>query len=120
MNSVDFLLLIVEFIGLALVSLGAFFEIVAAIGVLRLPNFYTRVHAATIGAVGGTVLPLIGIAFLAISRHGVDPSSIYLVILCIASAVLILVIAPTGSHVLMRSAYIYEKRREKIEGGRGR
>jgi len=118
-SSVD-LLLLVEFVGLALVSLGAFFEIVAAIGILRLPNFYTRVHAVTIGAVGGTVLPLIGVAFLAVSRYSVDPSSVYLAILCITSTLLILVTAPTGSHALMRAAYIYEKRREKMESSRSR
>ena len=119
MSSVDFLLL-VEFIGLVLVSLGAFFEIVAAIGVLRLPNFYTRVHAVTIGAVGGTALPLIGVGLLAVSRHRVYPSSIYLAILCIASTLLILVVAPTGSHALIRAAYIHEKHREKMESSRGR
>lgn len=38
---------------------GAFFALVAAVGVLRFPDFYTRMHAATkAGAFGATLLLL--------------------------------------------------------------
>jgi multicomponent Na+:H+ antiporter subunit G len=42
-----------------LLVLGAFFAFVAALGVLRFPDFYTRMHAATkAGAFGATLLLL--------------------------------------------------------------
>ncbi|MEL9940810.1 MAG: monovalent cation/H(+) antiporter subunit G [Ignisphaera sp.] len=104
---------IIEILGLIFISAGAFFEFVAAIGFFRMPNFYTRVHALTIGAVGGTVLPLIGVALLAISKVGADPSRLYLATLCIISAIIILIVAPTGSHALVRSAYIHSKQRRE-------
>lgn len=102
-----------EVIGVVLLSAGAFFELVAAIGFLRFPSFYTRMHALTVGAVGGTVLPLIGIAFLSLSRRSLDPQWLYLASLCIVTAVLVLIVAPTGSHALIRSAYLHEKRKEE-------
>lgn len=40
-----------------LLIIGSFFAFVAALGVLRLPDFYTRMHAATkAGAFGATLL----------------------------------------------------------------
>ena len=42
-----------------LIVSGAFFALVAAVGVLRFPDFYTRMHAATkAGAFGATLLLL--------------------------------------------------------------
>lgn len=102
-------LIVLEVLGLVLLFIGAFFELVAAIGMLRLPTFYTRMHALTIGAVGGTVVPLIGVALLAFTRIDVGPQRFYLAALCIVSAMLILIVAPTGSHTLVRSAYIHDK-----------
>ncbi len=42
-----------------LLVVGAFFAFVAALGVMRFPDFYTRMHAATkAGAFGATLLLL--------------------------------------------------------------
>jgi multicomponent Na+:H+ antiporter subunit G len=45
------------YLGSALLLLGALFSLIAAIGVLRLPDLYTRMHAASkAGAVGGGLI----------------------------------------------------------------
>lgn len=43
-----------------LVLLGAGFTVVGAIGLLRLPTFYERMHAPTLGATWGTAGILLG------------------------------------------------------------
>lgn len=118
---------ILEWIGASLLLLGSFFELVGAVGVLRFPDFFSRIHAATASAIGGTIIPLIGLALILITRFELGWSRVYLAFLCIVSAILILVIAPAGSHALMRAAYISRVRRrgiydevaEEIEGEEG-
>lgn len=50
-----------EYIVMALVILGTFFILVAAIGLLRLPNLMTRIHAATKATSFGLLLILFGL-----------------------------------------------------------
>ena len=47
---------------MALMSAGFFFILVGLIGVLRLPDFYTRLHAQSIGDTLGVTLMLAGLA----------------------------------------------------------
>ncbi|MEM0099667.1 MAG: monovalent cation/H(+) antiporter subunit G [Desulfurococcaceae archaeon] len=107
---------LMELIGLILLIIGAVFELIGAIGILRLPSFYTRMHALTITTIGGAVVPLIGVAFLAISETSAGSGGLYLAMLCIVSAIMILVVAPTGSHSLIRAAYIREKKDSNYTG----
>ncbi|MEM4501918.1 MAG: monovalent cation/H(+) antiporter subunit G [Ignisphaera sp.] len=94
----------VELVGIVLLLIGGFFELTGAIGVLRLPNFFSRIHAATASAIGGTVVPLIGLALVALAQIEMGWERVYLASLCIVSAILILLVAPAGSQALMRAA----------------
>ncbi|MEM0296778.1 MAG: monovalent cation/H(+) antiporter subunit G, partial [Zestosphaera sp.] len=49
-SPVDWLLVIA---GQVLITVGVFCDLVASISMLRFPNFYTRLHAATVGSIGG-------------------------------------------------------------------
>jgi multicomponent Na+:H+ antiporter subunit G len=49
----------------AFLLVGAFFIVVAGIGVLRLPDVFTRMHAAGMKDTMGSALTLIGLMFLA-------------------------------------------------------
>lgn len=98
----EILPILFNFVGVFLLILGGFFELVGAIGVLRMPDFFTRAHAVTMTVIGGTVAPLVGIAL--ISLADANPEGVYLAIICIISAVIILITAPTGSHMLVRAA----------------
>lgn len=54
--------MIFEFIGKALFAGGFFFTFLAIVGVLRFPDFYTRLHAVGKSDTLGLSLMLIGIA----------------------------------------------------------
>lgn len=97
---------ILKYVGGVLLLLGGFFEIIGAIGILRMPNFFTRMHAATVSAIGGTVIPLLGILIISLAKVEVGWSRVYLALLCIASSILILIIAPAGAHALIRAAHV--------------
>lgn len=96
---------IILYIGAAMVAAGAVYDVIAGIGMLRLPNFYTRLHAATIGAVGGAALPLIGVGLIALVSDQLGPYRVSAAVLCFLAGIAILLSAPTGSHILGKAAY---------------
>lgn len=93
--------------GLALLTIGTIFDLLGSIGLLKFPNFYVRLHAATIGAIGGAVVPLIGVALIALSSDFL-PNKYAIAGASFVTALLILIVAPTGSHAL---AYATHKAR---------
>lgn len=109
---------IIKYCGAFFLLLGGFFEIVGAIGITRMPDFFTRAHAATVAAVGGAVLPLLGIALISLSFTELDLSRLYLAGLCVITALLLLIIVPSGTHAIVRAAYISRKKgnRDRVEG----
>lgn len=76
---------------------GLFFILVGAIGVLRLPDFYTRLHAAGKCDTLGMLLSLVGLMVYE------GPTLNGLKLLLIWG--FILLASPTGTHVLSRAAY---------------
>lgn len=85
------------FIGTAITTLGGIVAIIGAIGLLRLPDLYTRVHAQTIITVGGAVVALVG---LAIRAWSLEYSLKILVIV-----IILLVTSPTSTHAILRAAH---------------
>lgn len=81
---------------LALLLAGVFFLSVSALGLLRLPDFYARAHAAGKSETLGAILVLGAMAL----HHG--PDGVSLKILLILG--LIAVNNPTGIHALTRAA----------------
>lgn len=98
---IDIVLFIV---GLALLTIGTLFDLLGSIGLLKFPNFYVRLHAATIGAIGGAVIPLIGVALIALGSDYL-PNKYAIAGASFVTALLILVVAPTGSHALAHATY---------------
>lgn len=78
-------------------SAGMFFLYVGAIGLLRLPDFFTRLHAAGKCDTLGTLLCLTGLMFY----QGVHLTSLKLLLIWS----FILLASPTGTHALSRAAY---------------
>jgi len=77
--------------------LGAFFALTAAIGVLRLPELYTRMHAASKAGVVGSGLLLLA---LALFQHDLST-----VTRAVAAIVFLLLTAPISAHLLAKAAY---------------
>lgn len=107
--------LILVAIGLTLIAVGVFYDFIGAIGLLRLPNFFTRLHAATAGAIGGAVVPMIGAALVALGEDYLGPQRFFLAGAAFASSILLMILAQAGSHAIARAAYLSgEARTEPI------
>jgi multicomponent Na+:H+ antiporter subunit G len=84
-------------LGAAACLLGALLCIVGTIGVLRFPDFYTRLHAASITDTSGAGLVLLGMALMA-------PHWLVLVkVFCILG--FLLLTSVTSSHALANAAH---------------
>ena len=84
-------------IGGGLCILGGALSIIGSIGVLRFPDFYTRLHAASVTDTGAVLALLIGMAFL--SPHWL------VLIKLLAVAVFLFLTAPTASHAIANAAH---------------
>jgi len=92
-------------IGEVFVAIGIFCDLMAAIGLFRFPNFYLRLHALTVGTIGGAVLPLIGTALIASGCDFLGPYRWFTAGASIIVALLLLILAPAGSHIIARATY---------------
>mgnify|MGYP006275619875 FL=1 len=81
----------------ACLLIGGGFVLVAAIGLVRLPDLLMRMHAATKAGTLGAGLLLAAVAF-SIPGDGVAVKAV-------ATIVFLLLTAPIASHVIARSAY---------------
>ncbi|MDZ4168173.1 MAG: monovalent cation/H(+) antiporter subunit G [Coriobacteriia bacterium] len=88
---------IVQAAAVILCVMGAFFFLVGTVGILRLPDFFSRTHAATKCDTVGAGSILLGLTLL----EGFRPDALRL----IALAGLVLVSSPTAGHALARAAY---------------
>jgi len=84
-------------IATALIVLGVAFEVVGCLGLLRLPDVYTRMQAATKCVALGTLLIVLG-AILTVGTLAMFVKGA----LCLT---FLYVTAPTGSHALARAAH---------------
>lgn len=91
-------------VGGAMVVTGVACDLIAAIGMLRFPNFFVRLHAATIGTIGGSFLPILGAGLIALGTDFLAYKWLFFGGLII-TAILVLLVAPAGSHALARAAH---------------
>lgn len=81
----------------ALMIVGALFSLIAAIGLNRLPDLYTRMHAASkAGTVGS------GLLLLAVGLHAADGATFGR---ALAGIVFFVLTAPISAHLLARAAH---------------
>ena len=96
---------ILVWIGGVMIVVGVITDLIASIGMLRFPNFFVRLHAATIGTIWGAFLPLIGAALVAAGSEFLGEYRWFMAGGAVITAFLILILAPAGSHALARAAY---------------
>lgn len=83
-------------IAVGLVVLGVFFLFIGAVGLIRFPDFYARMHAAGKCDTLGSLLLLAGLAWYG----GVTLTSVKI----LAIAVFLFVTSPTATHAMARAA----------------
>ena len=87
----------VEIVSGALLVVGSFFCLSGGIGLVRLPDFYTRAHAGGLTDTLGATLVLAGLLLHA----GWTLVAVKLVLI----GILMHVTSPTGTHALVKAAY---------------
>jgi multicomponent Na+:H+ antiporter subunit G len=87
----------IDILVMILCSIGAAFILLAAIGIVRMPDFYLRVSVTTKAATLGIGLILIGAAFY--FKDGSVTSRVVAIIL------FLLLTAPVGAHMIGRTSY---------------
>ncbi|MFB6252753.1 MAG: monovalent cation/H(+) antiporter subunit G [Halobellus sp.] len=87
----------IEWLAIALVLAGTFFGFVAVVGIVRLPDLYTRAHATSKSDTLGIILTLSGAALV----FGADLAVAKTAIL----AAFLFVTNPTAAHAITRAAY---------------
>ncbi|WP_172373138.1 monovalent cation/H(+) antiporter subunit G [Sporosarcina jiandibaonis] len=84
----------------ATIGIGLIFTVVTVIGVIRLPDVYTRAHAASKSATLGVLSILVGVFFHFWLNEGHFSIKILLGIL------FLFITAPIGGHLMSRAAYM--------------
>jgi len=84
-------------IGVWLIGLGVAFDVIGCLGLLRLPDVYSRMQAATKCVALGTLLIVAG-AVVTVGTTAIVAKGAF----CL---VFLLMTSPTGSHALARAAH---------------
>ncbi len=110
---------VLAWIGGGLALSGALTSIIGSVGVLRFPDFYTRIHAASITDTAGATLTLLGLGLIA----GLDPVALKLFI----AWLFLMLTTPSAAHALANAAWssghaprIGDWRIERADGERRR
>jgi multicomponent Na+:H+ antiporter subunit G len=83
-------------LGVALLLMGTLFCLLGAYGLLRMPDFYNRVHAASMIITFGAGGVLLAVLFLGPPEAGLR---------AVAIAAFLSLTAPMVTHILLRTAY---------------
>jgi multicomponent Na+:H+ antiporter subunit G len=88
---------ITNIISILFILSGLFFFVTATLGLLRFPDFFTRLHATGKGDTLAVLLSLIGLAIY----HGFSLTSVKIIFI----AVFMFLAQPTATHAISRAAF---------------
>ncbi|MEM0947499.1 MAG: monovalent cation/H(+) antiporter subunit G [Pseudomonadota bacterium] len=86
----------IEVVAGVFVLLGGFFSLIAALGIIRLPDVLTRMHASTKAGTLASSLILVSVAL-----HFGDAS---VVVKCVAAVLFLILTAPLAAHMIGRAS----------------
>lgn len=89
-------------LGCALCALGGISTIIAGVGVLRFPDFYTRMHAASVTDTLGAFALLFGMALLAPEYDG---NWVIVVFKLFMIGLFLTLTGPTSTHAIANAAF---------------
>ncbi|RTQ88599.1 monovalent cation/H(+) antiporter subunit G [Lysinibacillus telephonicus] len=82
------------------ISVGLLFIVVAALGLIRLPDLYTRAHAASKSSTLGVMCILLGVFFhFWLKEDHFNPS-------ILLGVLFLFITGPVGAHIMTRSSYL--------------
>ena len=80
------------------ILLGSLLILIGSIGLIRLPDFWSRLHGASITDTGGVLFLLIGMM--------IQAGSIWIFLKLVAIGIFLFVSSPTASHAIANAAYV--------------
>lgn len=86
-----------EFLAVLLLAAGTFFLLAGTVGILRMPDVYTRMHVAAKSDSLGAGLWLLGLSVVSS-----DPTTVVKLIFLV---VFVWITSPTAAHCMARAAY---------------
>ena len=87
---------VVSLLSVFLLLVGAIFSLISALGMLRLPDLFTRMHAASKAGTAGS-----GLVLIAAALHAGEWS---IWVKCLAAIVFFVLTAPLSAHLLAKAA----------------
>jgi multicomponent Na+:H+ antiporter subunit G len=87
---------LISLLSAVLLVAGAFFSLIASLGLLRLPDLFSRMHAASKAGTAGSGLVLIAAAL--------DAGEWTVWTKCIAAIIFFVLTAPLSAHLLAKAA----------------
>jgi len=88
---------ILQYVAGGAVLLGATFSLLAALGILRFPDLYTRLHAATKAGLVGVGTVLLGVACASFDGA--------VAVRSLGGVIFLVLTSPVSAHLLARAAY---------------
>jgi len=82
----------------AFIVSGSFFAVIGAVGIVRFPDFWSRLHAASISDSAGVILLLVGMGVQA----GLGLISVKLLII----GIFLFITGPTATHAVANAALV--------------
>ena len=108
--------ILVNLVSVILVLMGLLFFFGSAVGVVRFPDFYTRMHAAGKGDTLSTILILLGVVLYTLTES--SEADVLVAIKILGIAFFIMLTSPASTHALMQAGYDDDNepfKRPKIE-----
>ncbi len=99
---------VVEIASWAFILAGSFFSIVGAVGIVRFPDFWSRLHAASISESAGMILLIVGMCLQA----GWTLVTVKLLII----GIFLFITGPTATHAVANAALTTGLRPKEAEG----
>ncbi|WP_300667523.1 monovalent cation/H(+) antiporter subunit G [Desulfoluna sp.] len=89
------------FVSLLIIAGGIFFFFAGAVGVIRFPDFYSRLHPAGMIDSMGLLLSMSGLALYVLSHHGLTGTNILTAIKIILIVIFVYLTSPTATHAIV-------------------
>jgi multicomponent Na+:H+ antiporter subunit G len=88
---------LIEFFAYVLLGIGSACAVIGALGIVRFPDVYNRIHANTVVVVGGAMLIMIG--------AGIMEGTTVFTLKALMIAIFIFLTNPLSTHAIARAAH---------------
>ena len=97
--------MLVEVFSWVFILLGSFLLLTGSLGLIRLPDFWSRLHGASISDTGGVLFLMLGMML--------HVTSVWVFFKLLAIAIFIFISSPTASHAIANAAFVTLGYKEK-------